>query len=184
MMTTVLNLGSTDRTWFARPHRRRRALRLGLLPPLIEMYSSVVLGIEHHEFEDVLDHFKEAKDYSFDTQLTAEDWRRVVAHSRTSSRRMATPSAGPARAAVGRGEAVFSSWMNHRAIVYRTCTTFPKAGHRRQCAGDGVRQYGREFRHRRRLHPNPRPATRRCTAINPAQCAGEDSSPHPHAASR
>ena len=38
------------------------------------MYSDVVLGIEHHIFEEILDDHKDAHGYTLDTDLTADDW--------------------------------------------------------------------------------------------------------------
>ena len=45
----------------------------------LQMYSNVVLGIDHHMFEEVLDDQKDALGYTIDTQLSAEDWEAVVA---------------------------------------------------------------------------------------------------------
>ena len=54
------------------------------------------------------------------------------------------------RGAIG---AVFGSWMNDRAIVYRRKYRHPaRVGHGRQRAGDGLRQHGRRLRHRRGVH--------------------------------
>ena len=62
----------------------------------------------------------------------------------------------PVGAAVGAIGAVFGSWMNDRAIVYRRKYGIPaRVGHGRQRAGDGLRQHGRRLRHRRRLHARP-----------------------------
>jgi len=79
MMDTVLNLGLNDATVdglatlsgdkrFAYDSYRR----------FIQMYSNVVLGIEHHHFEDILNQHKEDRGVSLDTELDAEDWQGVV----------------------------------------------------------------------------------------------------------
>ena len=79
MMDTVLNLGLNDVSVeglakrsgdprFAYDSYRR----------FITMYSDVVLGIDHYEFEDLLDTVKRDRDYSLDTQLTAEDWQELL----------------------------------------------------------------------------------------------------------
>ena len=39
------------------------------------MYSNVVLGVKHHDFEEILDHYKQQNGYDLDTELTAEDWQ-------------------------------------------------------------------------------------------------------------
>ena len=54
-------------------------------------------------------------------------------------------------------KAVFRSWDNPRANFYRRMNDIPYSlGHRRQRADDGLRQHGRQLRHRRGLHPQPR----------------------------
>ena len=42
------------------------------------MYSNVVLDVDHHNFEDILELYKDRKGYSLDTDLTADDWTQVV----------------------------------------------------------------------------------------------------------
>jgi len=83
----------------------------------ITMYSDVVLGFEHHHFEDILDTFKDSQGYSLDTDLSADDWVDLVgplqgrgwrARPATISRRIRTTSCG------ARLARCFSSWMNAR----------------------------------------------------------------------
>src|SRR6516164_6198992 len=80
MMDTVLNLGLNDSSVetlakssgderFAYDSYRR----------FIQMYSNVVLDVDSHNFEDILEQFKDSKGYALDTDLTAEDWRTVIA---------------------------------------------------------------------------------------------------------
>jgi pyruvate, orthophosphate dikinase len=84
MMDTVLNIGLNDATVealaadagdarFAYDSYRR----------FIQMYSSIVLGIGHHYFEEVIDDFKESKDLKLDTELSATDWQQVIAAFKT-----------------------------------------------------------------------------------------------------
>src|SRR6185437_7883773 len=72
MMDTVLNLGLNDATveGLAKLAGDRR---------FIQMYSNVVLGLDHHMFEEILDEHKERLDVHVDTALSAEDWEAVVA---------------------------------------------------------------------------------------------------------
>src|SRR6195952_4063047 len=79
MMDTVLNLGLNDETV--------EALAAGAGDPrfaydsyrrFITMYSNVVLGVEHHAFEEALEHYKESKGVTLDTELGAEDWKQLV----------------------------------------------------------------------------------------------------------
>ena len=80
MMDTVLNLGLNDETVkglaalaederFAYDSYRR----------FIQMYSDVVLEVEHHEFEEILETYKEEHDYFLDTDMKAADWKAVIA---------------------------------------------------------------------------------------------------------
>src|SRR3954471_22454092 len=79
MMDTVLNLGLNDATVeglgeeandprFAWDSYRR----------FIQMYGSVVLGVDHHRFEEIIEHTKQETGVIEDTELTAQDWHRVA----------------------------------------------------------------------------------------------------------
>ncbi|TDX63161.1 pyruvate phosphate dikinase [Methylosinus sp. sav-2] len=129
MMDTVLNLGLNDKTVgalaviagnerFAYDSYRR----------FIEMYATVVLGLEHHEFEDALEHYKEKKSLSLDTDLSADDWRFVVDTFKTIvEKATARPFPQEPREQLwGAISAVFSSWMNHRAVIYRQLHNIPE----------------------------------------------------------
>ena len=128
MMDTVLNLGLNDVAVeaiargagderFAYDSYRR----------FIQMYSNVVLEIDHHHFEEILERFKEERGYILDTDLTAGDWREIIAAYKAEVV-AATGKPFPQAArdqlwgAVG---AVFSSWMNQRAITYRRLNAIP-----------------------------------------------------------
>jgi len=128
MMDTVLNLGLNDETVerlarfsgddrFAWDCYRR----------FIEMYSSVVLGVEHHLFEDALDEMKDSRGLSLDTQLSADDLRAAVAIFKGIVEAHAGDAfpQDPRDQLWGAIRAVFSSWMNHRAIVYRHLHNIP-----------------------------------------------------------
>src|SRR5512146_1382217 len=79
MMDTVLNLGLNDETVeaLARLSGDRR-FAFDSYRRFITMYSDVVLGFEHHHFEDILDTFKDQKGYQLDTDLTGDDWVELV----------------------------------------------------------------------------------------------------------
>ena len=79
MMDTVLNLGLNDVTAEALADKSRdRRFALDSYRRFITMYSDVVLGIEHHHFEEILDDHKDRNGYSLDTDLTAEDWDHII----------------------------------------------------------------------------------------------------------
>ena len=128
MMDTVLNLGLNDETVerLARFSGDER-FAWDCYRRFIEMYSSVVLGVEHHLFEDALDEMKDARGLSLDTQLSADDLRAAV----VAFKHIVEEHAGdafpqdPRDQLWGAIRAVFSSWMNHRAIVYRHLHNIP-----------------------------------------------------------
>jgi len=128
MMDTVLNLGLNDVTVealakssgderFATDSYRR----------FIQMYSNVVLGIEHHNFEEILEHYKDTKSYHLDTDLNADDWRKIiVAFKAKVEQELGKPfPQEPGEQLWGAIGAVFGSWMNQRAITYRRLHDIP-----------------------------------------------------------
>ncbi len=80
MMDTVLNLGLNDETvdGLAKLSGDRR-FAFDSYRRFIQMYSAVVLGLDHHMFEEILDEHKDRLDVHVDTALTAENWEGVVA---------------------------------------------------------------------------------------------------------
>ncbi len=129
MMDTVLNLGLNDRTVQALAQGAGdERFALDSYRRFIQMYSAVVLDLDHHNFEDALEFFKETKGYSLDTELAAGDWRKVIGEYKTIVERetgAAFPQEPHAQlwGAIG---AVFSSWMNARAITYRRLHDIPE----------------------------------------------------------
>ncbi len=130
MMDTVLNLGLNDLTVeglaaksgdarFAYDSYRR----------FITMYSDVVLGIDHFHFEDLLEIAKEEKGIELDTELDADDWKRLVVAFKAKVQDElgeAFPQE-PRDQLWGAVGAVFGSWMNQRAIVYRRLHDIPES---------------------------------------------------------
>ena len=128
MMDTVLNLGLNDATVvglakqadderFAWDSYRR----------FIQMYGSVVLGVDHHEFEEVIEFAKVEAGVTEDTGLTAGHWREVVAAykglvAKETGKPFPTDPHEQLWGAIG---AVFGSWMNARAITYRRLHDIP-----------------------------------------------------------
>ena len=130
MMDTVLNLGLNDETVeglaklsgdarFAYDSYRR----------FIQMYSDVVLELEHGVFEEILGTHKDTNDYRSDTELTADDWKEVVKeYKRAVERELGKPfPSDPKEQLWGAIGAVFSSWMNDRAIFYRKHNNIPES---------------------------------------------------------
>ncbi len=128
MMDTVLNLGLNMETVaglqanggdarFAYDSYRR----------FIQMYSNVVLDIDHHKFETVLDDVKRARSYRLDTDMKAEDWKEVVeGYLAVVEKVLKKPFPQDVHEQLwGAIGAVFSSWMNQRAITYRRLNDIP-----------------------------------------------------------
>jgi pyruvate,orthophosphate dikinase len=130
MMDTVLNLGLNDVTV--------EALAKGAGDPrfaydsyrrFITMYSNVVLGVEHHAFEEALEHYKEGKGVSLDTELGAEDWKQLVTKYKAivkAEHGSDFPQA-PEDQLWGAIGAVFDSWMIPRAKKYRELNNIPES---------------------------------------------------------
>jgi pyruvate,orthophosphate dikinase len=130
MMDTVLNLGLNDATVaalaesagdprFAYDSYRR----------FITMYSNVVLGVEHHAFEEALEHYKERKGVELDTELGAEDWKTLI----QTYKKIVRDEHGsdfpqePQDQLWGAIGAVFDSWMIPRAKKYRELNSIPES---------------------------------------------------------
>ncbi|MDO9443399.1 MAG: pyruvate, phosphate dikinase [Beijerinckiaceae bacterium] len=128
MMDTVLNLGLNDVTVgalatsagderFAYDSYRR----------FIQMYSNVVLDVDHHEFEEVLEEYKDTRSFMFDTDLDAADWRAIIVDYKAKvEHKTGKPfPQDPHEQLWGAIGAVFGSWMNQRAITYRRLNDIP-----------------------------------------------------------
>ena len=128
MMDTVLNLGLNDQTVlglekasgdsrFAWDSYRR----------FIQMYGSVVLEVDHHRFEEIIESAKIDANVSEDTALSPADWRRVVDEYKAMvlAERGAPFPMDPHEQLWGAIGAVFGSWMNPRANVYRRLHDIP-----------------------------------------------------------
>ena len=129
MMDTILNLGLNDRTVEVLAASADRRFAFDSYRRFIQMYGDVVLGIDHHLFEERLDDFKDERGYSLDTDLTGDDWSELVHDYKVIVERetgAAFPEDPKAQlwGAIG---AVFRSWMNQRAITYRRLHNLPEA---------------------------------------------------------
>ncbi|WP_316232583.1 pyruvate, phosphate dikinase [Bradyrhizobium sp. SZCCHNPS2010] len=130
MMDTVLNLGLNDETVEALASLSGdRRFAYDSYRRFITMYSDVVLGFEHHHFEDILDTYKDSKGYTLDTDLTSEDWEHLVgkykeAVAHETGKDFPQDPHDQLWGAIG---AVFSSWMNARAVTYRKLHDIPES---------------------------------------------------------
>src|SRR5437588_9701905 len=128
MMDTVLNLGLNDRTvlGLARQSGDER-FAYDSYRRFLQMYGQVVLGIEHHHFEQLIDDHKLEAGVSLDTELGAEDWRTLVAGFKeiVASESGKPFPQDPQEQLWGAIGAVFGSWMNARAVTYRRLHNIP-----------------------------------------------------------
>ncbi|MDP3749317.1 MAG: pyruvate, phosphate dikinase [Phenylobacterium sp.] len=130
MMDTVLNLGLNDETvaGLAKLSGDKR-FAFDSYRRFIQMYSNVVLDLDHHMFEEILDEHKERLDVTVDTALTAEDWEKVVADYKAAvEQERGEPFPQDPHAQLwGAVGAVFASWMNDRAKFYRRMHDIPES---------------------------------------------------------
>ena len=130
MMDTVLNLGLNDVTVealaadsgdarFAYDSYRR----------FIQMYSDVVLGLDHEIFEEILEDEKGRLGLELDTEFSADQWRHVIGlYKQKVEEELGKPfPQDPHEQLWGAIGAVFSSWMNTRAITYRRLHDIPES---------------------------------------------------------
>ncbi|MCX7714495.1 MAG: pyruvate, phosphate dikinase [Clostridia bacterium] len=130
MMDTILNLGLTDITVkglanktgnprFAYDSYRR----------FIQMFSDVVMEVPKPKFEKIIDEMKEEKGYKLDTEFTAEDLQELIAKYKELfklEKGFDFPQ-NPEDQLIASIEAVFRSWENPRAIVYRRMNDIPSS---------------------------------------------------------
>src|ERR1700677_1034724 len=130
MMDTVLNLGLNDTTVAALAEKSGdRRFAFDSYRRFITMYADVVLGIEHHCFEEILDEHKERSGHTLDTDLEADDWEQLVGLFKARvEKEIGKPFPQDPHAQLwGAIGAVFGSWMNQRAITYRRLHNIPES---------------------------------------------------------
>jgi pyruvate,orthophosphate dikinase len=128
MMDTVLNLGLNDETVEALAEESGDArFAFDSYRRFITMYSDVVLGVDHGEFEEILDNFKADRDLRLDTDLSADDWKLLVPMYKERVRDVLGKPfpQDPHDQLWGAIGAVFGSWMNNRAKTYRRLHEIP-----------------------------------------------------------
>ena len=128
MMDTILNLGlndeavevvakQTNNPRFAYDSYRR----------FVQMFSDVVMGVEKRLFENIIDEMKEARGVHYDTELTAYDLKELVVKFKDLYKKEMKKDfpQDPKEQLVEAITAVFRSWDNPRAIVYRRLNDIP-----------------------------------------------------------
>ena len=128
MMDTVLNLGLNDETVEALgAETGDKRFAYDSYRRFIQMYGDVVMGVEHEMFEEILEDAKADGGHEQDTDLTADDWKSVTGAYKNLIETEAETGfpQDPKEQLWGAVGAVFSSWMNQRAITYRRLHHIP-----------------------------------------------------------
>ncbi|HHY42405.1 MAG TPA: pyruvate, phosphate dikinase [Thermoanaerobacterales bacterium] len=128
MMDTILNLGLNDESVkglaaktgndrFAYDSYRR----------FIQMFGNVVMEVEHNRFEAIIESVKEKKNITLDTEMDAEGWQEVIKHFKEKVKEETGREfpQDPKEQLLMAVEAVFKSWNNQRAKVYRRINKIP-----------------------------------------------------------
>ncbi len=130
MMDTVLNLGLNDETVEAlAKNSNDRRFAYDSYRRFIQMYSDVVLGVDGHDFEEILGSWKDERGQELDTDLSAEDWIEVVKRykARVVEETEKPFPQNPHEQLWGAIGAVFGSWMTARAVTYRRLHNIPES---------------------------------------------------------
>ncbi|MBW0365079.1 pyruvate, phosphate dikinase [Ensifer adhaerens] len=130
MMDTVLNLGLNDQSVHALGHDAGDArFAWDSYRRFIQMYGDVVMGVDHDVFEEILEDEKARLGHEQDTELSAVEWQSVIARYKEAiEEALGEPfPQDPGVQLWGAIGAVFSSWMNPRAITYRHLHAIPAA---------------------------------------------------------
>lgn len=130
MMDTILNIGLNDQTVMALAnltHNERFAY--DSYRRLLAMFGNVVYGIEEDTFDRVLTEVKQAHGYQSDLELTAADLKQIVADFKAIYQQAGKGEfpQSPKEQLLAAVNAVFESWNNHRAQVYRQQNHIPES---------------------------------------------------------
>jgi pyruvate,orthophosphate dikinase len=129
MMDTVLNLGLNDETVLGLASKTKNdTFAYDSYRRFIQMYSNVVLGVDHHNFEDLIENYKLTKGVTLDTDLDAEDWKKLIKDFRDVIKREIKKDfpQDVNQQLWGAVGAVFQSWRNQRAKTYRKLNNIPE----------------------------------------------------------
>ena len=134
MMDTILNLGMNDDAVEAMAARTGNArFAWDSYRRFVQMYGDVVLGMkpvnkeDHDPFEEIIDEMKEARGVKNDTELTTDDLKELVVKFKAAVKAQTGEDfpVNPWDQLWGAICAVFGSWMNERAILYRKLNNIP-----------------------------------------------------------
>lgn len=128
MMDTILNLGLNDESVEAMANLTNNPrFAYDSYRRFIQMFADVVMGVEKRLFEDLLDEMKDEKGYKIDTDLTSDDLKELVGQFKVLYKKEMGEDfpSDPKKQLIEAVTAVFRSWNNPRAIVYRRLNDIP-----------------------------------------------------------
>ncbi len=128
MMDTILNLGLNDKTVIGLSRETKNSrFAWDSYRRFIQMFGNVVLGIEHKKFEEIISKIKKSKGVEKDIDLETPDLQKIVEEYKKlikKERKKEFPQ-NPKEQLKMAINAVFDSWNNPRAIVYRRINNIP-----------------------------------------------------------
>ena len=158
MMDTILNLGLNDVSveGFAKKTGNPR-FAYDSYRRFIQMFSDVVMEVPKSFFEKIIDEVKEAKGVHYDTELTTDDLKELVKRFKavySENMNGAEFPQDPKEQLMEAVKAVFRSWDNPRAIVYRRMNDIPGDwGNSSKRTDHGIWKHGRYLRNRCCIYP-------------------------------
>ncbi len=129
MMDTILNLGLNDETVKGLAKRsNNERFAYDSYRRFIQMFGNVVLGIPHEKFEEILDHYKKEQGVKLDSELSADTLKKVVEAYKELVKKETGKDfpQNPYEQLEMAIRAVFDSWNNERAIIYRRLHNIPE----------------------------------------------------------
>ena len=128
MMDTILNLGLNDKTVIALGKKTSNGrFAKDSYRRFIQMYGSVVMGVESYHFEELIENYKLTKGVLLDTDLDEEDWNGLIKDFKKTIREKTNEDfpQDVYQQLFGAISAVFLSWESNRAKVYRKLNQIP-----------------------------------------------------------
>ncbi|MFL0251173.1 pyruvate, phosphate dikinase [Clostridium neuense] len=128
MMDTILNLGLNDKTVEAvKKLTNNERFAYDSYRRFVQMFSNVAMGIDGRKFEDIIDKVKDEKNVKYDTELDANDLKNILSQFKELYKKELGKDfpADPREQLIEAVTAVFRSWNNPRAIVYRRINDIP-----------------------------------------------------------
>ena len=127
MMDTVLNLGINDEVTAALAAKAGDRFAYDSYRRFIMMFADVVIGVSKHDFEHAISDYKEAKGYKDDGEMSGDDWKAIVGifkdiYRKDQGKDFPTDAREQLYGAI---TAVFESWDNPRAFIYRRMNDIP-----------------------------------------------------------